>query len=168
MEIYNQLRGNKVHLELIDFLKWEDVQELLECGALSKDDLASAVDSVGVSVEHGGISFEQFSRLLALIDDFIDNDKIPNSSSDNDVIKEHRIVVDKETKVEDVMDMVDEFVDSPGETKVSYISTKGSRSEGIKALDALSDDLEDDEDLDEEAMEMVSVSKSKYVFEITF
>ena len=168
IEIYNQLRGNKVHLELIDFLKWEDVQELLECGALSKDDLASAVDSVGVSVEHGGISFEQFSRLLALIDDFIDNDKIPNSSSDNDVIKEHRIVVDKETKVEDVMDMVDEFVDSPGETKVSYISTKGSRSEGIKALDALSDDLEDDEDLDEEAMEMVSVSKSKYVFEITF
>ena len=46
------------------FLKWEDVQELLECGALSKDDLSMAIENVGVSVEDDQINFDKFFDLL--------------------------------------------------------------------------------------------------------
>ena len=46
-------------ITLVDFLQWEDVQELLEVGALSKDDLATAIENAGVSVEQDGIEFEK-------------------------------------------------------------------------------------------------------------
>ena len=49
---------------LVAFLKWEDVQELLECGALSKDDLSMAIENVGVSVEDDQITFDKFFDLL--------------------------------------------------------------------------------------------------------
>ena len=45
-------------------MKWEDVQELLECGALSKDDLSMAIENVGVSVEDDQITFDKFFDLL--------------------------------------------------------------------------------------------------------
>ena len=155
--IYDQLRGKKPTLQLTDFLKWDDVQELLQCGAITKDQLATAVDGVGVSVEKGDISFDQFFDLISIMDDFIDKDKIPQEDGDADVpAVERRIVVDKGTRVEDVMGIVDKFVDSPGATKVSYKNSKGARSEGIEALNALSEDFDDDDDaLDEEALEMV-------------
>jgi hypothetical protein len=51
-------------ISLVDFLQWEDVQELLEVGALSKDDLATAIENAGVSVEQDGITFEKVCKLL--------------------------------------------------------------------------------------------------------
>lgn len=46
-------------ISLVDFLQWEDVQELLEVGAISKDGLATAIENAGVSVEQDGITFEK-------------------------------------------------------------------------------------------------------------
>lgn len=48
-------------ISLVDFLQWEDVQELLEVGAISKDGLATAIENAGVSVEQDGITFEKVS-----------------------------------------------------------------------------------------------------------
>jgi hypothetical protein len=41
--VFDELRGSRDVLPLVEFLKWEDVQELLDCGALSKDKLAEAI-----------------------------------------------------------------------------------------------------------------------------
>jgi ribosome-associated protein YbcJ (S4-like RNA binding protein) len=60
-EIFNELSKERPVLPLVDFLKWEDVQELMECGALSKDDLAAAIENAGVSVEKGEMNFETVS-----------------------------------------------------------------------------------------------------------
>ena len=46
-------------ISLVDFLQWEDVQDLLEAGALSKDDLATAIENAGVSLELDGIAFDK-------------------------------------------------------------------------------------------------------------
>ena len=51
--------GGASTISLVDFLQWEDVQELLEFGALSKDDLATAIENAGVSLEKDGITFEK-------------------------------------------------------------------------------------------------------------
>ena len=34
------------------------MQELLECGALSKDNLATAIENTGLTVDKGDLSFE--------------------------------------------------------------------------------------------------------------
>ena len=51
-------------ISLVDFLQWEDVQELLEVGALSKDDLATAIENAGVSVEEDGIEFDKVRHVI--------------------------------------------------------------------------------------------------------
>lgn len=56
--VFDELRGSRDVLPLVEFLKWEDVQELLECGALSKDNLATAIENAGLTVDKGDLSFE--------------------------------------------------------------------------------------------------------------
>lgn len=75
--IYNDLKGGKDTLPLIEFLKWEDVQELLEVGALTKDNLATAIENVGLTVENGDLSFSQFYDLLQILDGMTDATKLP-------------------------------------------------------------------------------------------
>ena len=59
--VFDELRGSQSTLSLAAFIKWEDVQELLDCGALSKDKLAEAIESTGVTVEGDNLTFENVS-----------------------------------------------------------------------------------------------------------
>lgn len=61
-EVFNELKeeGSDT-LSLVNFIRWDDVQELLGSGALSKDDLASAIEKTGVTVEKGSLTFENVS-----------------------------------------------------------------------------------------------------------
>jgi hypothetical protein len=62
-EIFEELKKpGQSTLQLVDFLKWEDVQELVESGALSRDNLAAAIENAGVSVEKGDMNFETVSN----------------------------------------------------------------------------------------------------------
>lgn len=169
-EVYEELKGKKAQLKLIDFLKWEDVQELLDSGALSKDDLATVIDSCAISVEKDDISFDQFYALVVAMEDFIDHDKIPkdppssSSSSSSSHIEERRILVDDKAHVGDLMEQVDTFLDGEGDTSVAYVNSKGVRTEGEDALDELEDDFEDDLAAEEEVLEMVCRRFSIFVY----
>jgi hypothetical protein len=55
-EIYDELRGNKPSATVGDFLQWGDVVELLEVGALSRDNLAKAMSGAEVDVQSGNAS----------------------------------------------------------------------------------------------------------------
>ena len=58
-EIFNTLLPKgATTLPLVEFIRWSDVQELLETGALTKDDLASAIEKTGTTVENGDLTFE--------------------------------------------------------------------------------------------------------------
>lgn len=59
--LFDELRGKDASLSLVKFIQWEDVQELLESGALTKDNLAFAIEKCGVSVDQGELSFETVS-----------------------------------------------------------------------------------------------------------
>jgi hypothetical protein len=65
-QIFDELKGSsdRSSLPLEEFLQWEDVQELLESGALSKDNLAMAIQNAGITVEQGDLTFEMVSCCL--------------------------------------------------------------------------------------------------------
>ena len=83
--IYDELRGTSDTLPLVEFLKWEDVQELLEIGAVSKDSLAECIEKVGVTVENGNLFREQFSDLIDLLDALVDQSKLVGEGADVDL-----------------------------------------------------------------------------------
>ena len=75
--IFNELRGaspgpfvlegeneQEKPLTLVNFLRWDDVQELLECGALTKDNLAQAIENVGVAEGQDSLGFQAFFDLV--------------------------------------------------------------------------------------------------------
>ena len=86
LDIYDELRGSNKELALLDFLKWEETQELLESGALSKDNLALAIENCGVVVDSrdASLSFPMFYDLLQVIDDMADHNEITENFDDDD------------------------------------------------------------------------------------
>ena len=66
-EIYDMLKKNKKTLSLVDFIQWEDVQELLESKALSKDDLAKAIANVGIAKSDSELTFQQVSEIVNIL-----------------------------------------------------------------------------------------------------
>ena len=87
----------------------------------------------------------------------------------SDVVLESKIIVDKDSNVDDVMDMMEGFIGEDGaddNLKITYMSNKTGSvpAEGDAAIQALQDDFElDDEEEeeldegeDEELLEMVS------------
>ena len=108
---------------------------------------------------------QQFYDLLQVIDEFVDREKLPVEQSD--VVFESKIIIDKDSNVGDVMDMMEGFIgeDEDDENlKITYLSNKTGSvpAEGDDAIQALQDDFEDDEDdeetEDEELLEMVSTT----------
>ena len=127
------------------------MQELLATGAIAKDDLATAIDGCGITAEDS-ISFEKFGELLTVIEDFIDETKLPQ----DDQVEERKLVIDADSDVDDVMQKVENIIAEEGVTSVSYINSKGQKSEGKKALDSMVEEAEEIEESDDEVMDMVS------------
>jgi hypothetical protein len=127
------------------------MQELLTTGAITKDDLATAIDGCGISSEDS-ISFEKFGELLTVIEDFIDDSKLPQG---DDEVEERKLVINADSDVDDVMQKVENIISEEGVTSVSYINSRGQRSEGQTALDSLVEDAEEIEESDDEVMDMV-------------
>ena len=111
---------------------------------------------------------QQFYDLLQVIDEFVDREKLPVEQSD--VVFESKIIVDKDSNVGAVMDMMEGFIGEDGDDenlKITYLSNKTGSvpAEGDDAIQALQDDFEDDEEdeeseetEDEELLEMVSTA----------
>lgn len=103
----------------------------------------------------------QFYELLQVIDEFVDREKLP--SEDGDVVFESKIIVDKDSNIDQVMSMVDGLIGTDSDEdnlNITYLSGKKGvpAVEGEAAIEAMQDDLDeedDDEDEDEEVMEMV-------------
>ena len=78
-EIYDQIRGNSATLPVSSLLEWDDLNELIKCGALTKRKLSNCLGKIGFSESTTEtISFESFYELLGLIDTVADADKIKN------------------------------------------------------------------------------------------
>lgn len=63
-QIYDKLRGNRPSVSVADFLKWEDVVDLLDCGAVTKEQLGQALGDAKVTVDQPDktvLSFEKVS-----------------------------------------------------------------------------------------------------------
>lgn len=84
-EIFNELRGAKEqNLPVVKFLEWDEMQSLLESGAITADNLATCIEKVGIVVDNKGranqdLNFEMFSDLVSIIEDYIDKDKLVDS-----------------------------------------------------------------------------------------
>lgn len=98
-----------------------------------------------------------------MIDEFVDREKLPSEPSD--VVFESKIVIDKDTNVDEVMNMVDGLIgdgEEEDDLKITYLSNKNGAApaEGDAAIRAMQDDMEEDDEEDEEVMEMVRISHS--------
>jgi hypothetical protein len=51
-KIYDELRGKRPHATVADFLQWDDVVELLDCGAVTKEQLGLALGEAKITVDH--------------------------------------------------------------------------------------------------------------------
>ena len=84
-EIFNELCGEKgQNLPVVKFLEWDEMQSLLESGAITADNLATCIEKIGIVVDNKGranqdLTFEMFSDLVSIIEHYIDNDKLVDS-----------------------------------------------------------------------------------------
>lgn len=61
-ELFDELCNPKKNtVSLVDFLKWEEVQNLQEAGALTNENLALAISEAGVTKDKPEMKFEQVS-----------------------------------------------------------------------------------------------------------
>ena len=155
-EIFDELKNDnkKSTLSLVSILRWNDIQELLESGAISKDNLAKAIENCGIVSADDELTFEMFYDLVQIIDEYVDQEKIPLDKSKN-VVFEKRVQVNSKNDVDRVMDLVDDLLEyqqkdgSNNPFKVSYI--KGNQvNEGRMALSEMQNDLLEDDDDDDD------------------
>jgi len=70
--------GSSDKIKLSTFLEWEDLNELLECKALSKNELVSCIEAAGFDSNklNSLMSFDSFYDLLQLVTAAVDSDKV--------------------------------------------------------------------------------------------
>ena len=113
--IFNELRGAENELSIVDFLQWEDIQDLLDSKALSEDDLAICIEKVGIEVDQKGqatktLNFVAFYDLLQLIDTYINHSNLHHNENGQENVDEEDVDDLKLIKrLEDSMED-DEFV----------------------------------------------------------
>jgi len=150
---FDQLRGASESLPLVEFLRWKDLQELLECEALSKDSLAACIENAGGAAERGELTFPEFFELIRTIDDFLDRDKLPKEKQVQDVVYERSMKAGSPQDVQRAMALVDEMLseseEDGEEVKITYLNND-KVSRGEKALQALGADLEADAEAEAE------------------
>ena len=66
-ELYDELRVGKPGLPVEDFMKWEDIVDVMETGVIDGETMEIIIDEVGV--KDGIISFDQFFELVALVNE---------------------------------------------------------------------------------------------------
>jgi DNA-directed RNA polymerase subunit N (RpoN/RPB10) len=64
-ELYDELRAGQLGLSIESFLKWEDIEDVLDSGIIDDETMEIIIDEVGV--KNGILSFEQFYELVELV-----------------------------------------------------------------------------------------------------
>ena len=155
-EMFDELRGDNAELPLVQFLQWEDVQELLDSGALAKDDLAGCIDKVGIAVDGSGnasadLSFDAFFDLITLIDEYVDKDKLRSGDDDDDAFPDIDISKDQAAMAAKIAASTDEVIAVTKPNK--YPPQSSPKGVSMNVID---------EDEDEEVLEMFEeLSKGK-------
>lgn len=69
-EVFAELAGEASTISLGDFLRWEELQEMLESEALSKDDLALAIEQADINIDEANdskLGFQEVNRYCYFI-----------------------------------------------------------------------------------------------------
>ena len=64
-DLYDELREGQLGLSIESFLKWEDIEDVLNNGIIDEETMEIIIDEVGV--KNGVLSFEQFYELDELV-----------------------------------------------------------------------------------------------------
>ena len=64
-ELYDELREGQLGLSIESFLKWEDIEDVLNNGIIDEETMEIIIDEVGV--KNGILTFEQFYELVELV-----------------------------------------------------------------------------------------------------
>lgn len=76
-DIYNELKGDKAMLVVEDILDWEDIQDMIEEGVLTKDLIIKTakteVKQLAPVPLETKLSIDQFKKIITRIQDDLDN-----------------------------------------------------------------------------------------------
>lgn len=142
--------GSSSGLRLVDFLRWTELQEMLQLGALTKEALAQAIEEGGVTntkADQAILSFDQFKGIIDRIDDVIDHSKLPSGPDDDEEEDDDSDVIEK-PKPADVISSKQQLQRQT--KKVEEAVAQGSADEE-DAEEEGDDDDEDYDDAQEEA-----------------
>jgi hypothetical protein len=64
-ELYDELRAGKPGLPIEDFLKWDDVVDIMSSGVIDDETMGVIIEEVGV--KDGVLTFEKFRELVDLV-----------------------------------------------------------------------------------------------------
>ena len=64
-ELYDELRAGQLGLTIESFMKWEDIEDVLDNGIIDEETMEIIIDEVGV--KNGILTFEQFYELVELV-----------------------------------------------------------------------------------------------------
>ena len=97
-ELYDELRAGQLGLSIESFMKWEDIEDVLDNGIIDEETMEIIIDEVGV--KNGILTFEQFYELVELVNQVSialdDDEELLRSGSDSD-----KLLLEKEGEEED-------------------------------------------------------------------
>ena len=97
-ELYDELRAGQLGLSIESFMKWEDIEDVLDNGIIDEETMEIIIDEVGV--KNGILTFEQFYELVELVNQVSialdDDEELLRSGSDSDKLR-----LEKEGEEED-------------------------------------------------------------------
>eukprot|EP01035_Chromulina_nebulosa_P016835 gene16835-22320_t len=129
-ELFDELRGKKATVSVDKFKDLKDTKKLLESGAIKFSTLEKAIAKVG-SYESGEMNYEQFNKLLEIIQNNVDYTTI----NEKDYISEDD---------DDSEDVVTDDEDDEEDAKVIFNNLKSNESSKLKLFDFINwEDLQE-------------------------
>lgn len=134
LELFDELRGKQDKVSVKDFIAWDEVQSLLDDEYLDMESLEVLLETVGSS-KVGQLDYEQFSDLLGIIEDTVENMESEEYDSD-----------DEESDTE----MHDSVLPSAGQVSASLDQREASRKYASKssAIEAYDQQFDHEDDSD--------------------
>lgn len=97
-ELYDELRAGQLGLSIESFMKWEDIEDVLDNGIIDEETMEIIIDEVGV--KNGILTFEQFYELVELVNQVSialdDDEELLRDGNENDKLR-----LEKEGEEED-------------------------------------------------------------------
>ena len=130
---FDQLKGKNGKVSTSSFKKWEEVENMIESGAIDSKTLDECIATV-MDRKKGDMNFEQFYELVILLDETAEGN-IDNDDADVDDDEEEDDEEEEEPTEEEIEEMAKEIFNELKSPKTGKVTVKKFKAwDGVKVL----------------------------------